>query len=83
MIFPEKDWAVASPASQGVNPAKMDAALDYLAQTLKCHGGIEEMLVVRNGRMIWQGSYLDLKHGGYLLKASTPVGRAGIQSYSR
>lgn len=35
MVFPENDWAVASPQSQGVDPAKMEAALDNLSQA-KC-----------------------------------------------
>ena len=49
MVFPEKDWAVAPPASQRVDPAKLDAALDNLAQAMKGHGGIEQMLIVRTG----------------------------------
>ena len=63
MAFPEKDWTVAPPASQGVDPAKLDAAVDNLREAMKGHGGIEEMLIVRNGRAIWQGASPDLKHG--------------------
>lgn len=63
MTFPEKDWAIASPDSQRVDAEKMEAALDNLASALKGRGGIEEMLIVRNGRVIWEGAYPDLKHG--------------------
>ncbi len=32
VVFPGKDWAKAGPESQGVDPARLEAAVDYLAR---------------------------------------------------
>ncbi|MFQ5810429.1 MAG: serine hydrolase domain-containing protein [Armatimonadota bacterium] len=62
MVFPGDDWQEAPPASQRVDPQKLDAAMEYLAEAFKDTGGIRETVVIRNGRMIWQGEDIDRRH---------------------
>jgi CubicO group peptidase (beta-lactamase class C family) len=60
-IFPDKDWATASPDSMGVHPDTLRAALDFLAQFCK-EDGLEETMVIRHGRVIWSGDSLTKVH---------------------
>jgi CubicO group peptidase (beta-lactamase class C family) len=62
MIFPGSDWEEAPPESQDVDPAKLDAAVRYLAQN-SGRDGVNELVVVRNGTLIWKGSDIDKVHG--------------------
>jgi len=59
MVFPEKEWVQASPESQGIEPAKLKAAMDYLDRNLSEHGGAGTVFIVRNGYAIWQGADSD------------------------
>ena len=59
MVFPGKDWVQASPESQGLEPAKLKAAMDYLERGLSDHGGAGTVFIVRNGYAIWQGPESD------------------------
>jgi CubicO group peptidase (beta-lactamase class C family) len=62
IVFPRKAWEVASPESQGVDPARLKSAVDYFKS--KAGGdGVRELAIVRNGRMIWQGEGIDKVHG--------------------
>jgi CubicO group peptidase (beta-lactamase class C family) len=56
MIFPRGTWQTATPESVLVDSQKLQAAIQYLDQTAD---SIEEMLIVRNGRVIWQGNNID------------------------
>ena len=58
-VFPGKDWAKASPESQGVDAAKFKAAVDYLDRELKEYGGAGTLFIVRNGYVIWAGPECD------------------------
>lgn len=61
-VFPGREWQVATPASQGVDAAKLNAAVEYL----KAHSGrdgVRQLLIVRNGYLIWQGDQTDRVHG--------------------
>ncbi len=62
VVFPGKHWARATPQSQGVDPAKLNKALAFLAEALKDNGGIDEALLVRNGYVIWSGERTDVRH---------------------
>ncbi len=53
-IFPGKAWEEATPESQGVDSAKLQAAIDFL-RTAGGKEGVKRMAVIRNGRMIWHG----------------------------
>lgn len=61
-VFPGKDWEVATPESQGVDPAKLNQAVALLEQTVG-KDGVHELAIVRHGRMIWQGDDIDKLHG--------------------
>lgn len=61
MVFPGKVWQAASPESQGVNSLKLNEALAFLGQRLG-GVGISEVVVVRNGYLIWQGTNIDACH---------------------
>jgi len=60
-VWPGDTWQTASPESQGVDSAKLDQAMSYLAS--KCgSAGTEQAVVIRNGYMIWKGSDIDNSH---------------------
>jgi len=63
-VFPGGTWSTATPRSQGIDPAGLHKALDYLHANAP-GGGTDEMVVVRNGRLIWAGPGADNVHGIY------------------
>ncbi len=62
MVFPGKDWAEATPESQGIDSTKLHTAIEVMEKAFDGLGGIVESLIVRNGRIIWKGSQIDSKH---------------------
>ena len=60
--FPGEDWQKATPASQGVNGAKLESAVAYLRDN-SGPDGVNELVIVRNGRLIWKGASVDKVHG--------------------
>jgi CubicO group peptidase (beta-lactamase class C family) len=53
-VFPGDAWRTATPESQGIDPARLRNALDYL----NAHSGgvgTNETVIVRNGSLIWAG----------------------------
>ena len=61
MIFPNSDWQVASPASQGFDSARLEEAVQYLAE--HCfEDKVEELMIVRNGYLIYQGDSIGKVH---------------------
>jgi len=69
MVFPGKDWQEATPESQGVDSAKLAAAVSYLKDK-SGSDGVNELVMIRNGRLIWKGSNIDKKHGVWSLTKS-------------
>lgn len=61
-VFPGLEWANASPASQGLDPAKLAAAVDYLDGELKEYGGAGTVFIVRSGYVIWAGPECDRQY---------------------
>lgn len=59
MVFPSKSWASATPESQGINSNSLKKAIAFIAEGLQGHGGIDTLFMVRNGRVIWEGSECD------------------------
>ena len=53
MIFPDAAWQTATPESVLVDSKKLQAAVEVLGRTSH---SVNELLVVRNGRVIWQGA---------------------------
>jgi CubicO group peptidase (beta-lactamase class C family) len=54
LVFPGDTWQKATPESQGVDSAKLHTALDYLHDHAS-GVGTDEMVIVRNGYLIWEG----------------------------
>jgi len=60
-VFPGKTWELATAESQGVDRVGLDAALHHLA-SISGPDGISQTMVVRHGRVIWQGDHTDSWH---------------------
>lgn len=54
MNFPGKEWQKATPESQGVDGTIMLEVLNYL-KSKSFEDGIEEVMIIRNGRVIYEG----------------------------
>ncbi|HOW67609.1 MAG TPA: serine hydrolase [Candidatus Paceibacterota bacterium] len=61
-IFPGATWEEATPESQGVGAKKFEAAIRQLAAAVGSNG-VQELIVIRHGRMIWKGDAIDRRHG--------------------
>lgn len=62
MSFPGEKWEETKPESQGVNSYKLQTALNYLEEN-SGDDGISEVVIIRNGYMIWKGTNIDKIHG--------------------
>jgi CubicO group peptidase (beta-lactamase class C family) len=63
-VFPQADWQEASPESQGVDSAKLKAAVAYMHESFGADGA-RELVIVRNGYLIWKGPDSDAYHELY------------------
>lgn len=61
-VFPKEDWLSSTPAEQGVDEAQMQKALAYFEEKSR-HNGNKEVLIIRNGYMIYGGENIDSTHG--------------------
>ena len=64
LVFPGDTWQKATPESQGFDSARLHKALDYLHVNA---GGArtDEMVIIRNGYLIWEGPGADNVHEIY------------------
>ena len=69
MTFPGKHWQETKPEAQGVDSTKLKAAVSYLKDN-SGPDGIKELVIIRNGCMIWKGSDIDKMHGVWSLTKS-------------
>ena len=53
-VYPGLSWERTTPASQGVDGDTLRAALDFLAGHCG-ENGLDEVLVIRRGRVLWAG----------------------------
>jgi CubicO group peptidase (beta-lactamase class C family) len=53
-VFPGATWQKATPESQGIDSARLHKAMDYL-QANAGGVGTGEMVIIRNGYLIWEG----------------------------
>jgi len=60
-VFPGNQWEQRSPESQGVNPQRLQTALNYLEAQCLAHG-IRQVVLVRNGTLIHAGPEADKRH---------------------
>jgi CubicO group peptidase (beta-lactamase class C family) len=61
-VFPGTGWETAAPESQGFDPAKLAAAVEYL-QANTGRDGVRELVIVRHGRLVHAGDNVDKVHG--------------------
>jgi CubicO group peptidase (beta-lactamase class C family) len=61
-VFPAKDWPQASPESQGLDSSLLKTAVEYLREN-SGPDGVNELVIIRNGHMVWSGPGIDKVHG--------------------
>jgi CubicO group peptidase (beta-lactamase class C family) len=61
-VFPGNDWIETSPESQGVHSTKLNEAIIYL-EANSGSDGVKELVIIRNGYMIYKGTNIDNVHG--------------------
>ncbi len=69
MTFPSKQWQQTKPEAQRVDSAKLKAAVSYLKNN-SGPDGVKELVIIRNGYMIWKGPNIDKMHGVWSLTKS-------------
>lgn len=69
MVFPGADWREAAPDTQGVDAGRLSAAVEYLKANTG-RDGVSELVIIRNGFLIWKGSNIDKVHGVWSLTKS-------------
>jgi CubicO group peptidase (beta-lactamase class C family) len=69
MTFPEEHWQEAKPEAQGIDSTKLNAAVSYLKDN-SGSDGVKELVIIRNGVMIWKGTDIDKMHGVWSLTKS-------------
>ena len=69
MTFPGKDWEEETPESQGIDSAGLNDAISYLKNNTG-RDGINELVIIRNGYMVWKGTNIDKVHGVWSLTKS-------------
>ncbi len=62
MAFPGAEWEEATPESQGANSQGLRAAAEFLERNAG-RDGVKQLVVIRNGRLIWKGPAIDQGHG--------------------
>lgn len=60
--FPGPEWETATPESQGVDPERLAGAVRFLEANTP-RDGVQQLLVVRHGRLIHAGPKIDEVHG--------------------
>jgi CubicO group peptidase (beta-lactamase class C family) len=68
-IFPKDEWQTAAPESQNIDSAKLDEAIAYLKEN-SGKDGVHELVIIRNGYLIWQGDNIDKVHGVWSMTKS-------------
>jgi CubicO group peptidase (beta-lactamase class C family) len=69
MVFPGKDWEENTPESQGIDSIELNAAISYLRNN-SGRDGVNELVIIRNGFMVWKGTNIDKVHGVWSLTKS-------------
>ena len=60
-VFFKARWQEAVPESQGVDSAKLESAVAYMDRSFGASGA-KELVIVRNGYLIWNGPDCDAYH---------------------
>jgi CubicO group peptidase (beta-lactamase class C family) len=62
MRFPGREWTVVKPEEEGLDSAKLTAAVRHLEKHAG-KDGVKELVIVRRGRVVWLGDDCDKVHG--------------------
>jgi CubicO group peptidase (beta-lactamase class C family) len=62
MVFPGKEWEVVKPEEEGLDADRLRAAVEVLKEKVG-RDGANELVIVRRGRIVWQGDEADKVHG--------------------
>ena len=76
-VYPTAGWTYAEPSQLGVDPGKLDGALAYLRSHCK-DDGLEEVMVIRHGRVAWAGDSIDKVHDIWSCTKSFTGAAAGL-----
>ncbi|HRZ94752.1 MAG TPA: serine hydrolase, partial [Candidatus Paceibacterota bacterium] len=68
-VFPGARWQEAAPESQGVDARKLEDGIALLGRTVGANG-VRELVIIRDGRMIWKGDDIDKRHGVWSMTKS-------------
>jgi CubicO group peptidase (beta-lactamase class C family) len=60
--FPGARWVEAAPESRGLDPLALRAAVDFLKANAP-RDGVDELVIVRRGALVWRGPEIDRVHG--------------------
>lgn len=61
MVFPDSDWKETTPELQGLDSNRLKEAVDWLDHNTGPDGA-KEIVIVRNGYLIWKGPEIDNYH---------------------
>lgn len=62
VAFPGHDWEEARPESERIDSRTLAVAVEFLKAN-SGGDGVRELVMVRNGRLIWKGDNIDKVHG--------------------
>ena len=62
MAFPGAQWQEVTPEAAGLDSVRLKEAVRHL-ETSVGRDGSRELLIVRNGKIVWQGENVDHVHG--------------------
>jgi CubicO group peptidase (beta-lactamase class C family) len=62
VAFPGAQWEEAAPEARGLDPAALRGAIEYLKANVP-QDGVDELVIVRHGVMVWRGPAVDRVHG--------------------
>jgi hypothetical protein len=60
-VFPGAHWEEASPESRGLDPVALRAAIEFLT-TKAPRDGVDELVIIRHGVLVWRGPAVDRVH---------------------
>ena len=67
--YPDREWDMALPSSQGIHEQKLHEAIQYLKEHAG-RDGVDKLVIVRNGYVVWQGKNADSVHGVWSMTKS-------------
>ena len=61
IFWPGDEWERDIPENQRVNSRELDGAMKYL-ENICVDDGVSQAIVIRNGKIIWEGDRIDFAH---------------------